>query len=109
MPIYQMKSIPEQFTQLRKALGFNASTIHKLSLVGRWYHDDKFVIGMDTEKTLQAGWTGISTKAGDLLTIKMENVGTSAGTTPKYAEKVFVTLSYDAILQIQDSGVTVLE
>ena len=64
---------------------------------------------MDTEKTLQAGWTGISTKSGDLLTIKMESVCTSAGTTPKYAEKVFVTLSYDAILQIQDSGVTVLE
>ena len=45
MPIYPMKSIPEQFTQLRKALGINASTIHNLSLVDRWCHDDKFVIG----------------------------------------------------------------
>ena len=110
MPIYPMTSVAEQFYQLRKALGVNGSTVHNLSLVDRWYHDDIiFVIGPDTERTLGASWTGLSTKAGDLLTINMENVGTSAGTIPKYAEKVFVTLSYDAILQIQDSGVTVLE
>ena len=72
-----------------------------MSMVGRWYHADKFIVGVDTEKVLGASFTGYNSKAGDLLTVSLKNTGSPT--------KVFTTLHYDSILNIQDQGVTVLE
>jgi hypothetical protein len=34
------------------------------------YFNDKFIIGVDTEKILEAGFTGLNTRAGDLMVLK---------------------------------------
>ena len=72
------------------------------------YRDNKFVIGIDTEKVLGASFSGYNAKAGDLTVLRLKpayaNTITTAGNL-----KLHYVLHYDSIMQIQDSGVSVLE
>ena len=56
----------QTFYQLKKALGIHGSAFHSLAITNKQYMNDHFVIGVDTEKILEAGFTGLNTKAGDL-------------------------------------------
>jgi len=55
-----------------------------------------------------ASFTGYNTKAGDLLTLKMKGAN---GAIIMSAEphKLYYCLHYDAVLQVNDTGVSVLE
>ena len=101
-PEYPIQGVAEAFYQLRKTLGLN----HTMNMIGRWYRTAKYVIGIDLEKVPGAGFTGTNTKAGDLITLNFEDCDFNAGSIP---DKCYVALAYDAILQIGDNGVTVLE
>ena len=59
-----------------------------------------------------ASFTGMNTKAGDLLTLKMKgaNGAISLGTPdPQTTHKLYYCLHYDAILQVNDTGASVME
>ena len=58
------------------------------------------------KKVLDASWTGLNTKAGDLLTFRLKgaNGSIAANTMP---DKLFITLHSDNILEIRDSGASV--
>ena len=43
------------------------------------YHEDKYVMGIDPEKVLVAGCTGLHTRAGDLLTVTFKYANLAAG------------------------------
>ena len=79
----------------------------------RWYHTCKYIIGMDMEKIRLAGFTGQSTKSGEMLTVNFRNCHTYApdGNISTYSipTRVFCALHYDAVLNIRDSGVELLE
>ena len=64
MPGYPMTSVTETLYQLRKAVG------NPLHIYGRWYRSHNYIIGFDLGKIGGAGFTGLSTKAGDQSTIK---------------------------------------
>jgi hypothetical protein len=53
---------------------------------------------------LEAGWSGLNTRAGDLLTVTFKRKGTDANT---YATKMNVVLVSDNILKISNTGVEV--
>jgi len=55
---------------------------------------------------LAAGFTGLNTKAGDLLTVKVKHTSTD---TTALAERMHVILHADMILNIRDTGVEVME
>ena len=46
--------------------------MHNFDISAIEYRDHKFVIGTDCERVLDAGFTGINTRAGDLMTVKEE-------------------------------------
>ena len=85
-PDIPIRSQSEFFYNLRKALGISHSNYHSIDIkssgIGS-YHDSKFIIGIDTEKTLQAAWTGIETKSGSLMHIKMKMSGNPVLTGPR--------------------------
>ena len=58
-PEYPARSIAETFYQLKKALGIQGSAFHSLSFTPIQYRTDHFIIGVDTEKILEAGFTGL--------------------------------------------------
>ena len=69
-PEYPVRSLAETFYQLKKSLGIHGSAYHSVSITPKQYRTDHFIIGIDTEKVLEAGFTGLNTKAGDLMVVR---------------------------------------
>ena len=107
MPEYPVNSITEAYYQLKKVVG-RAFNIHS-----RWYRSRRYIVGFDLEKISGAGFTGVSTKNGDLLTVNFRHCiyenedGTlQDGSQP---QRMYCALNYDAILNIRDQGVELLD
>ena len=98
-PEYSVRSNSESYYQLEKCLRISSSSFHSIDINGPDYHQLKFIIGLDLEKVLGAGFTGINTKAGDMLTIN-----TKSDSSTNNASKMHVLLHADAIMQISDGG-----
>jgi len=71
-PEYPIKSGSESFAQLRKTMGILGSTLGSLDIEGQMYNKLHHIIALDTEKTLQAGYTGLDMKRGQLMTVKIK-------------------------------------
>ena len=109
-PEYPMKSIAEQFSQLRKCLGIASSPVHSFHLDPAKYRTKNFIVGLDMERVLQAGYTGINTRAGDLLVARAKPANNAAAFVDAVnPEKIFITLHSDQIIQINAAGVAVLD
>jgi hypothetical protein len=106
-PEYPIRSVQEAFTQLVKCLGINNSAFHGVDVYPLEYRSHKFIVGIDTEKILEAGFTGINTKAGDLMVIKVKQASGIAQVN--LCNKMYITLHSDNILNIRDSGVEVFD
>ena len=102
IPEYPIKSLAESLSQLRKTVGGNSQMLE------RWYRTRKYIIGLDLEKVSGAGFTGMSTKSGNLTTLNFRDceVAGLGGSTP---QRVPCALNYDCVLNIQDYGVQVLD
>ena len=107
-PEYPLETKSEAFYQLRKALGVHSRISPSKCIQQTEYYKDKFVLAIDTEKVLgsydsRSAFTGYNSKAGDLLTLRITNTGLAV------TDRIFTLLHYDSILNVSDSGVTVLE
>ena len=89
-------------------MGIHQSPFHSLDITGAQYRDYKFIAAIDTEKVLEAGFTGLNTRAGDLMTIKVKPVDAS-GMADTKPTKFFTALHSDNILEVRDTGVTVFD
>jgi hypothetical protein len=67
---------------------------------------NRFIVACDTEKQLSAGFTGLNTKNGDLITIKTKSLSSNEGDHP---QRIYVTLHSDNVLNIRDAGVDILD
>ena len=102
VPGYPVKSLSESLSQLRKTAGGS------FQMFGRWYRIRKYIIGLGLEKVSGAGFTGMSTKSGDFMALNFRDCGVAGlgGSTP---QRVFCALNYDCVLNVQDSGIQVLD
>ena len=105
-PEYPIRSSAEAFYQLRKTLGIHTSSFHNVDITPQQWIYNKFVIAIDTEKVLAAGFTGLNTRAGDLLTIKVKHM---TADPLSQADKMQIILHADMVLNIRDTGVEVME
>ena len=113
-PETAMRSSTDMYYQLRKALGSHQpNSMYSVNIVDRDYRSTHFIVAFDCEKITNAGFSGYSTRAGDLITLKinkLQHVNNDGrvvdNTIPEF---MHTTLEYDAILTIGDAGVTVLE
>ena len=112
-PEYPVRSHNEAYYQLKKTLGVQSSAVHNFDLKPVEYRDNKLIIGTDCEKVLDAGFTGINTRAGDLMTVKLKyaNSGTpdANGVYLRLADRLHIVLHSDQIMEIHDSGVQVFD
>ena len=107
-PEYPVKSLGEAFYQLRKTLGLASSSWHSLNITESNYRNHRFIVAIDTEKVLAAGFTGLNSKAGDLMTLKFKSL--SGGAVPTdLPQLMYIHLHADCILNIRDTGVEVFE
>ena len=108
-PEYPIRSHAEAYYQLKKTLGVQASAVHNFDISATEYRDHKFVIGTDCERVLDAGFTGINTRAGDLMTVKFKYNARGGNTDAYLADRIQVILHSDQIMEIRDSGVGVYD
>jgi hypothetical protein len=108
-PEYPVQSLSESFAQLKKCLGILGSNFHSVSISPLQYRNNKFIIGCDTEKALQAGFTGLNTRQGDLLSIKIKAMHNHVLTKEKMPDTMYVVLHSDQIMEISDAGVQVFD
>ena len=111
-PEYPVRSHNEAYYQLKKSLGVQASALHNFDISALEFRDNHFILATDTEKVLDAGFTGINTRAGDLMSVslKFNNPGTvSNGVYPRLADRIHIVLHSDQILEIRDSGCQVFD
>ena len=109
-PEYPIRSASETFSQLRKTMGIHQSPFHSLDINGLQYRSYKFIASIDTEKVLEAGFTGLNTRAGDLMTVKVKPIDSSSGGMGSLQPvKFFTVLHSDNIMEIRESGITVFD
>ena len=58
------------------------------------------------ERVLEAGFTGMNTRAGDILNIRFDH---NDATAANYATSMHIVLHSDQIMEIRDGGVTVCD
>jgi hypothetical protein len=105
-PEYPLRSFSETFSALRKCMGIQSSNFHSFDINTTEYRTWKFIVGIDTEKVLQASFSGENIKNGSLLTIMMKSVGSNPNNYPTGA---YVVMHYDAVLNIKDTGCELLD
>ena len=108
-PEYPIRSVAESYYQLRKVMGDYHSNTGAMDINPQDYRSTKYVIGIDTEKMLGASFSGMETKSGSLLTLRLDKQGGNAALPAVGTTKIHYALEYDVVLQINDTGVTILE
>jgi hypothetical protein len=108
-PEYPVRSLSEAYAQLKKCLGILGSNFHSVSITPLQYRNDHFIIGCDTEKALQAGFTGLNTRQGDLLSVKVKAMDKGTLLKEKMPDTMYIVLHSDQIMEISDSGVQVFD
>ena len=108
-PEYPIRSHNEAYYQLAKTLGVQASAVHNFDITSREYRSTKFILGTDCEKVLDAGFTGLNTRAGDLMTVKFDYKASTATLAARKADRIHIVLHSDQILEIRDSGCQVYD
>ena len=106
-PEYPIRSTAEAFSQLRKTMGILDSTAFSFDISGKQYETLHHIIALDAEKTLQAGYTGLDMKRGQLMTIKvkaMDQTVLGANGARRMPDNIHVVLHSDQILDIGFTG-----
>jgi hypothetical protein len=105
-PEYMVKSNSEAWYHLSKTLKHQNTKEHGLEIPSHADYNHEFIIGQCLEKVEGASFTGINTKMGDLLTIKLWNQTPIPVNMPN---KIFVTMIGDQIMNISDTGIQVFD
>ena len=105
-PEMRTTSNSEAFYYLAKTLKQQNTIEHGFQIEPHAYYNHEFIIGQNFEKVEGASFTGINTKMGDLMTIKLFNNSPVPAIMPT---KIFVTLVGDLIMNIGDTGIQVFD
>ena len=103
-PVYPIRSHAEAFSQLMKTMGISSNKSFNFDINPHEYRTIKFVWATDTEKVIEAGFTGYNTMAGDNISISFTHKSSIAA---NYAVGMQIILHADCIMEIRDSGVEV--
>ena len=104
-PEYPIRSHAEAYYQLKKTLGHHDQH-NSMSISQAAYRKRKFVLGIDMEKVLEAGYTGTNARAGDLMNIRFDHALTTAA---HWAKEMHIVLTSAQMLEVRDSGVQVFD
>ena len=102
-PEHTYKSLSQFIYRYHKATGLDKSASHCATVSRQSFANSNWITVFDLETVPQANHSGLNTSAGSIV-ISFKNVGTSA---ENYPTQAVITLFYDSIAEIGDSGVSV--
>ena len=106
-PLYPCTNLSECFYHLKKSLNLPDFHQHSIGIKFENYRKNKFIFGFSFERVPDANWTGINTKAGQMLLIKL--LGSSGISTADIATSMYSVLEAEMILEIRDIGITIYD
>ena len=113
VPVLPSRSLAEQFYQLRKAIMGENHTNTQFNIKDTEYRTYKNIHCFDLQKISGAFASGLSTRTGNLITIKVLNMVNNDYTnqrwTDTYGDLLHATFHHDLVMSIPDAGVTILE
>ena len=70
-----------------------------------------YVGGVDLEKVSNLSWTGVDTRAGDLISIDCKNCGDSTGSSSVNGHPTAITvlLYCECVMNIRDNGIDIID
>jgi hypothetical protein len=96
----------EHLMRYQKALGYLGSGFHVSSNTVTAYNDNSMLIIFDLEKIPQQAMSGMSTHGGN-VTININGLGTTAGSTITTASRIDVLIWHDVLAEISDGSVQI--
>jgi hypothetical protein len=105
-PEYPCRTINECFSILKETLNLPEKYQHSVGILFDEYIRNSFIFGMDFEKVPDVDWSGINTKAGQILIVKVKG---GSGITKNIASSMFSTLVTQVVLEIRDVGCTLYD
>ncbi len=108
IPEYECRSISECFYHLKQTLNLPDWGLHSIGIDYKQYINNKFIFALSFEKVPQSSWTGINSKSGQILLVKM-NALDKGTITSDIASLMYITLVSEQILEIRDVGVSVYD
>ena len=80
---------------------------HSISIDFKQY-DRQFVFGFDFQKLQDSSWSGINTRAGQQMLIRIKPAGASIP-VDEMPDEMFITMLSEQILEIKDLGLKVFD
>ena len=112
LPEYWRRSLCQSYYELKKALGIASSAYHSISITLAQYQNDHFIVGVDTERIVEAGFTGLNRRNG-LMTTRCKNassiVAPAASATFFPASKIYDMAHAGSTLEIRETGSQVFD
>ena len=113
-PVMEVKSSQEAYYELLKTIGAHElSSTYAIDILSREYRSWKYIMGVSFETAPGSSFSGISTRNGDLLTIKLKgchHVNNDGSILPySTPEYIFCVLEADCVLSISDVGVQMFD
>ena len=102
LPQYPVQSHSECFYLLKKALGYHVSDVHSIDINGASYRNNKFIIGIDTERLLGVSFSGTNTKNA-LMTVKLKTSDANK------ADRINIVLFAQQVIEIGSSGIDIFD
>ena len=108
-PEYPCNNIAECFYRLKQALNLPELHQHSISIKFKNYIKNKFIFAIDFEKIPDAEWSGVNTKAGQILMVNCKAMNEAGITNNNIASTMYTLLEVQQILEIRDIGCTVFD
>ena len=107
-PEYPCNSITQCFYHLRKTLNLPLFHQHSMNINFKQYRDRQFIFAFSFEKVLDSSYTGINTRAGQQLLLRVKPAGATipANNMP---DTLYITMLSEQILEIKDLGLKVYD
>ena len=107
-PEYPCNSITQCFYHLRKALNLPMFHQHSMNINFKHSRDRQFIFGFSFEKVPDSSSTGINTRAGQQMLLRVKPAGASipANDMP---DTLYITMLSEQILEIKDLGLKVFD
>ena len=100
------ESTSASMSLLRQALGIYDQTVVSTSITPANYFANRYILGVPTSTIPNQSFSGTSTRSGDLLSVILKGL---SGVANEQAQKVYVSIVAEVILEIKESGTILLE
>ena len=108
-PEYECNNISECFYRLKQALNLPDYHQHSISIRFKNYIDNKFIFCISFEKVPDAEFSGVNTKAGQILMVNCKAMNEAGIIGNNIATIMYTLLQCQQILEIRDIGCTVYD